>query len=152
MLGPNVHHRFTALIMPPPLEYDEQDGSPERKEAQAEDDTRLLSSSDYDSSDDETRNEGNEQPVRLVSSYYEGPPARQVSLTTEIGADNVGYRMLQRQGWRGSGVGLGVDGSGACSRRVKCVATQRLIVVSVYQAERCPSRFSLQRLASDLAS
>lgn len=77
---------------------------------ESEDETPLTSDSESDDHDD--------QPS--MSAYTDEPkyiPRKVVNLNTELGMDNLGYGLLLKMGWKGSGVGLGVDGKGMCVSR-----------------------------------
>lgn len=60
---------------------------------------------DYSSSDD--------RPFAAPSpsSYV---AHQRVTVDTELADTNRGYRLLQKMGWKGSGVGLGLSGNGQC--------------------------------------
>jgi hypothetical protein len=61
---------------------------------------------DYSSSDDRPFS------PRSASSYV---PHQRVTVETELSSANKGYGLLVKMGWKGSGVGLGVGGSGESS-------------------------------------
>ncbi|CED82333.1 Zinc finger, C2H2 [Phaffia rhodozyma] len=81
---------------------------------ESEDETPLTSESELESENEangsSSRNETSIQDDEERRLGYE--PRKIVTLNTELGMDNLGYGLLIKMGWKGSGVGLGIDGKG----------------------------------------
>lgn len=93
--------------VPPPLES----SSFLPKETQEEEEENLAQF--LSSSEDEAEQAPEEQNGDRGSWQRSNQVSHQkITLDTELGSNNVGFAMLKKMGWGGSGVGLGIDGSG----------------------------------------